>query len=168
MEVPVETIVEIDASTICAVSRSPPTPADQMVMIVEGYWLVSNPGEVHGFLEKFCGTGALWKIPKNELDLTPGAKVIKNLKTDVMKIGTELKSAFKRQNDDINHGLRVTTRHITKMNLQPDMMPIRDRLVVDLRTGLTTQRNPEHNFIFECPVKVDRDMTKRGLVKKFI
>jgi hypothetical protein len=28
---------------------------------------------------------------------------------------------------------------LTKMNLQPDMMPIRDGLVVDLWTGLTTQ-----------------------------
>jgi phage/plasmid-associated DNA primase len=57
---------------------------------------------------------------------------------------------------------------LTKMNLQPDMMPIRDGLVVDLKTELTTQRNPEHNFIFECPVKIDRDPTKHELVEKFM
>jgi putative DNA primase/helicase len=57
---------------------------------------------------------------------------------------------------------------LTKMNLQPNMMPIRDRLIVDLQTGLTTQRNPEHNFTFKCPVKVDRDPTKHGLVEKFM
>jgi putative DNA primase/helicase len=57
---------------------------------------------------------------------------------------------------------------LTKMNLQPDMMPIRDGLVIDLRTGLTMQRNLEHNFTFECPVKVDRDPTKCGLVEKFM
>jgi phage/plasmid-associated DNA primase len=57
---------------------------------------------------------------------------------------------------------------LTKMNLQPDMMPIRDGLIVDLQTGLTMQWNPEHNFIFECPVKVDRNMTKCRLVEKFM
>jgi phage/plasmid-associated DNA primase len=30
------------------------------------------------------------------------------------------------------------------------------------------QWNPEHNFTFECLVKVDRDPTKRGLVEKFM
>jgi putative DNA primase/helicase len=57
---------------------------------------------------------------------------------------------------------------LSKMNLQPDMMPICDGLVVSLRTGLTTQRNPEHNFTFECLVSVDRDPAKHELVEKFM
>jgi hypothetical protein len=57
---------------------------------------------------------------------------------------------------------------MARMNIQPDMMPIRDGLIVDLRTGLTAQRNPEHNFTFECPVRVDRDPAKRELIEKFM
>jgi hypothetical protein len=45
---------------------------------------------------------------------------------------------------------------LTKMKLQPDMMPICDALVVDLQTGITTQRNPKHNF------------HSHGLVEKFM
>ena len=57
---------------------------------------------------------------------------------------------------------------ITKINLQPDLLPISAGLVVDLRTGNTSTRLPEHNFTFECPVSIDRDVTKQLLVNKFM
>lgn len=57
---------------------------------------------------------------------------------------------------------------ITKINLQPDLLPIRGGLVVDLKTGITSQRNRLHNFTFECPVGIDRDTAKRELVEKFM
>jgi P4 family phage/plasmid primase-like protien len=57
---------------------------------------------------------------------------------------------------------------ITKINLQPDLLPIKDGLVVDLKTGEATRRLPEHNFTFECPVSIDRDPAKRELVAKFM
>jgi phage/plasmid-associated DNA primase len=57
---------------------------------------------------------------------------------------------------------------ITKINLQPDLLPIHAGLVVDLQTGETSQRLPEHNYTFECPVAIDRDPARMALVEKFM
>jgi P4 family phage/plasmid primase-like protien len=57
---------------------------------------------------------------------------------------------------------------ITRINLQPDLLPIRDGLVVDLRTGESSKRQPGHYFTFECPVKLDRNPEKHQLVEKFM
>jgi hypothetical protein len=57
---------------------------------------------------------------------------------------------------------------ITKINLQPDLLPICAGLVVDLRTGKTSQRLPEHNYTFECPVAIDRDPARLALFEKFM
>jgi P4 family phage/plasmid primase-like protien len=57
---------------------------------------------------------------------------------------------------------------ITKINLQPDLLPIKGGLVVDLRTGETTPRLQSHNFTFQCPVSIDRDEGRRGMVEKFM
>jgi len=46
---------------------------------------------------------------------------------------------------------------ITKINLQPDLLPARDATVIDLRTGEAAPRLQEHNFTFSCPIAVDRD-----------
>jgi putative DNA primase/helicase len=64
--------------------------------------------------------------------------------------------------------LLVDATFITKINLQPDLLPIKDGLAVDLKTGETTRRLPEHNFTFECPVSIDRDPERRALVAKFM
>jgi P4 family phage/plasmid primase-like protien len=57
---------------------------------------------------------------------------------------------------------------ITKINLQPDLLPIKDGLVVDLCTGETTPRLQSHNFTFACPVSIDRDEGRRQLVEQFM
>jgi P4 family phage/plasmid primase-like protien len=57
---------------------------------------------------------------------------------------------------------------ITKINLQPDLLPICGGLVINLRTGETSPRLPEHNFTFECPVSIDRDANKLIIVEQFM
>ena len=57
---------------------------------------------------------------------------------------------------------------IKKINLQPDLLPIQNGSVVDLRTGHIHPRTKEHNFTFECPVSIDRDYIKIRTVTEFM
>lgn len=57
---------------------------------------------------------------------------------------------------------------IKKINLQPDLLPIAGGLVVDLQTGIMSQRQASHNFTFECPVNVDRSTEARDIVHRFM
>lgn len=57
---------------------------------------------------------------------------------------------------------------INQINLQPDLLPIKDGLVVDLRTGQTSPRLPTHNFTFECHVNLDRTVENRLIIQQFM
>ncbi len=94
--------------------------------------------------------------------------VAKSLKSWEKKIDNILK--YRGAMDVVHKAMPMLedTNFIKKINLQPDLLPIRGGLVVDLQTGETSRRLPSHNFTFECPVNIDRDEGRRQIVEKFM
>lgn len=90
----------------------------EMHLLVEGRWLLRHADEVANFMKRFEGPRGLWRIEKRKDDRTVGARVIPNLKSDVGKIITDLKHAFRRENDNLNLGLIVTSKNIESVRKQ--------------------------------------------------
>lgn len=50
----------------------------------------------------------------------------------------------------------------------PDILPINNNKIVNLKTGEISDRLKEHYFTFYCPVYIDNDIDKKAIVEKFM
>jgi len=129
-EEPAVSIVDLNVGTNHIASAKKGTPRaiePQMVMLVEGFWLIETKENVDDFLKKYFRK-SYWSIPsranRKAAPKRPKRSPVKNLTSELEVIGTEMKGAFNRPQTNFDAGLKVTTREVS--TLREDTLYLND------------------------------------------